>query len=57
MEAIPLSEMSAVACAKALIFIWISRFGVPKTITSDRGPQLTADLWFQLCKMPNISHK
>jgi hypothetical protein len=44
MEAIPLSEMSAVACAKALTFTWISRFGVPETITSDRGPQFTSDL-------------
>ncbi len=57
MEAIPLSETSAVACAKALTFTWISRFGVPETITSDRGPQFTSNLWFQLCEMLNISHK
>ncbi len=42
---------------KALTFTWISRFGVPETITSDRGPQFTSNLWFQLCKMLNISHK
>ena len=57
MEAIPLSETSAAACAKALTFTWISRFGVPETITSDRGPQFTSNLWFQLCEMLNISHK
>jgi transposase InsO family protein len=57
MEAIPLSETSAVACAKALTFIWISCFGVPETITSDRGPQFTSILWFQLCEMLNILHK
>jgi hypothetical protein len=57
MEAIPLSETSVVACAKALTFTWISRFGVPETITSDRGPQLTSNLWFQLCEMLNISHE
>ncbi len=57
MEAIPLSETSAAACAKALTFTWISRFGVPETITSDRGPQFTSNLWFQLCPMLNISHK
>ncbi len=57
MEAIPLSEMSAVACAKALTFIWISCFGVPKMITSDRGQQFTSILWFQLCEMLNILHK
>jgi hypothetical protein len=59
MEAIPLSEMSAVACTKALTFTWISisRFRVPETITSDRGPQFTSNLWVQLCQMLNILHK
>jgi hypothetical protein len=44
MEVIPLSKTSAAACAKALTFTWISRFGVPETITSDRGPQFTSNL-------------
>ncbi len=57
MEAIALSETSAAACTKALTFSWISHFGVPETITSDRGPQFTSNLWFQLCEMLNISHK
>jgi hypothetical protein len=56
-EAIPLSEMSPAACATALTFTWISCFRVPETITSDCGPQFTSSLWFQLCKMLNISHK
>jgi transposase InsO family protein len=42
---------------KLLTFTWISCFGVPETITSDRGPQFTSNLWFQLCEMLNISHK
>ncbi len=57
MEAIPLSDTSAAACAKALTFTWISRFGVPETITSDRGAQFTSNLWFNLCEMLHISHK
>ncbi len=57
MEAVPLSKMSAAACAKALTFTWISRFGMPETITSDRGPQFTSNLWSQLCEMLNISHR
>ncbi len=57
MEAIPLSDTSAAACAKALSYTLISRFGVPKTITSDRGPQFTSNLWFKLCEMLHISHK
>jgi hypothetical protein len=57
MEAVPLSDMSTVACAKALTFSWIFRFGVPETITSNPGPQFTSNLWFKLCKMLNISHR
>jgi hypothetical protein len=56
LEAIPLSEMSTAACTKAITFTSISHFGVPETITSDRGPQFTFNLWLQLCKMLNISH-
>jgi hypothetical protein len=57
MEAIPLSDTSAAACAKALTFTWISRFGVPETITSDHGPQFTSKLWFKLCEILHISHR
>ncbi len=57
MEAIPFSDISAAACAKVLTFTWISRFGIPETITSDRGPQITSNLWFKLCEMLPISHK
>jgi transposase InsO family protein len=57
MEDIPLSVTSAAACAKALTFTWISLLAFPKTITSDRGPQFTSNLWFKLCKMLHISHK
>jgi hypothetical protein len=57
MEAISLLETSAAACAKDLFFNWISHFGVPEMITSDRGPQFTSTLWSQLYEMLNISHK
>jgi transposase InsO family protein len=57
MEAIPHSETSGVACTKASTFTWISRFGVPETITSDHGLQFTSSLWLQFCEMLNISHK
>ncbi len=45
MEAIPLSETSGAECACALVFSWITCFGVPKTITSDRGLQFTSNVW------------
>ncbi len=49
MEALPLSETSAAACTRALIFSWMTSFGVPETITSDRGSQFSSNIWSQLC--------
>jgi hypothetical protein len=37
-EAILLSSITAADCARALFAGWVSQFGVPATITSDRGP-------------------
>jgi transposase InsO family protein len=56
MEAPPLSSISAVDCTRALVFLWIARFGVPDMITSDCGPQFTSNLWAELCDMLNILH-
>ena len=44
-EAVPLKDTSATECARALISIWVSRFGVPLHMTSDRGVQFTSALW------------
>jgi hypothetical protein len=56
MDAVPLSETSAAACAKALTFTWISWFRVLETITLDRKPQFTSNLWLQLYETLNISN-
>ena len=50
-EAIPLPDAKTPTCTNALIQGWISRFGVPADITSDRGPQFTSSLWSNLNKM------
>jgi len=55
-EAIPLASTTAADCAAALLQGWIQRFGVPSTITSDRGPQFTSSLWASLCTLLSISH-
>lgn len=47
-EAIPLVEVSALSCARALLSGWISRFGLPETIITDRGAQFTSSLWHEL---------
>jgi len=44
-EAIPMREITTTECARALISVWIARFGIPLSMTSDRGPQFTSALW------------
>ena len=47
-EAVPLEEANAASCAYALLDRWISRFGVPHDITSDRGSTFISELWKSL---------
>ena len=56
LEAIPLKDMSAASCADALISGWVSRFGVPSLITSDRGTQFTSAVWEALCNKLGVAH-
>ena len=47
-EAIPMQHATARDCAEALLHGWVSRFGVPDDITSDRGPAFISQLWTSL---------
>ena len=55
-EAVPLADVTAMTCARALISNWIARFGVPSTISSDRGAQFTSSLWAALSTLLGITH-
>ena len=55
-EAIPLPSITTADCARALFVGWVSRFGVPASITSNRGAQFTSALWAGLCSLLNIQH-
>ena len=55
-EAIPLSSITAESCARAFISTWVSRFGVPALLTSDRGAQFTSSIWLEVCSVLGISH-
>ena len=44
-EAVPLSSMTSTEVARAFIATWVTRFGTPSDLSSDRGPQFTSELW------------
>jgi transposase InsO family protein len=55
-EAIPLKNMEASTCVDAFIYSWVARFGVPGTVTTDRGTQFTTALWSSTCTKLGIKH-
>ena len=50
-EAIPIPDYTAPTVAQAFIDGWISRFGIPSSITTDRGAQFESSLWCQLTQL------
>jgi transposase InsO family protein len=55
-EAVPLQNMEASTCVDAFIANWVARFGVPETVTTDRGAQFTYALWSSACTSLGIKH-
>ena len=55
-EAVPLSSTTATACADALGAGWISQFGVPAVMVTDRGVQFTSAVWAVMCQRLGIRH-
>ena len=46
-EAFPMTSQTAESCASALIQ-WISRYGLPETLVTDRGANFTSSLWKEI---------
>ena len=55
-EAVPLTDITAETVARAFIHTWISQFGVPSTVTTDRGRQSESALWNQLMQLLGCKH-
>ena len=56
-EAVPLVNTSTARCAAAFFNSWVSRFGVPAVLTSDRAVQFSSAVWGELCSTLGISQR
>ena len=54
--AVPMKDSRTQTIINALMHNWISRYGVPETITSDRGSQFLSQEWKDLLKFLGIRH-
>ena len=54
-ETIPLSDISVATCARAFLYHWVSRHGVPPTLISDRGRQFVSELWTKTASLLGTS--
>ena len=54
--AIPLRDITAESVIDGLAHGWISQFGLPAAITTDRGTQFTSNMWEQLLRSWGIQH-
>jgi len=55
-EVVPLLGISAEEVADAFVDSWVARFGVPATVTTDRGTQFSSSSWACLCQKLGMQH-
>ena len=52
--AVPLKDISTESVVNAFAHGWIASFGIPQTVTTDRGSQFTSEVWAQLLSIWGI---
>ncbi len=55
-EAMPLKGIAAGSCMQAFLSTWVPCFGVPQTLTSDRGTQFSSASWSSFCNKLGVCH-
>jgi hypothetical protein len=54
LEAAPVKGIASISCVEAFLSTWVAHFGVPETLTSDRGAQFTSATWMSFCSSLGI---
>ncbi len=56
-EVVPVVNMSTESVINAFLHGWVSRFGIPRTLISDRGSQFESSVWNLLMQQLGIERK
>jgi hypothetical protein len=56
-ELVPLKDITSESLARAMIDRVIGYHGLPRAITSDRGTQIIAGIWNEICRIMNIEQR
>jgi len=55
-EVLPIKGTTAQVVADGFVQVWVSRFGVPAVVTTDRGAQFLSSTWACLCRHLGMRH-